>query len=62
MEKEERSYYLVSYCGTRETVVQTEQEYKELSEEVKNYNNKAKNKYLLKINKVCYHTLYAGVV
>lgn len=47
MEKEERSYYLVSYCGTRETVVQTEQEYKQLSEEVKNYNNKAKNKYLL---------------
>ena len=47
MEKEERSYYLVSYCGTRETVVQTEQEYKQLSEEVKNYNNKSKYKYLI---------------
>ncbi len=40
---EKKSYYLVSYCGTRETVVQTTIEYKELLKKIKNYNNKVRN-------------------
>ncbi len=47
MKKEKKRYYLISYCGTREKVVQTKQEYEETLKEVNNYNRRSKSQYLV---------------
>ncbi len=44
--KELNRYFLVSYHGTRETVVQTKREYEEMLEKINKYNSNEKNKYI----------------
>ena len=51
---EERRYYLVTYCGTREKKIETYLEYNKLLEKVRDYSSKSKNDYLMG-NVTCEH-------
>ena len=47
MKKELKRYYLTSYRGTREFIVQTKKEYEDILDSVNKYNRKVKNKFII---------------
>ena len=46
MEKEQKRYYLVEYCGTKEKILGSREEVDKVLEDIRLYNNRKTSKYL----------------